>query len=147
MASPPPAAPSFYANTTLGNGGFSPGGSEDGGAHLSRLCTGGAAEATSSGAAPQLSRSGSVGAFLDLREVNISDDPPLRPVSSSPRGGAAEGVPRPEAAAPPADDAAASTPRAAPCIALPKQNAELLRHFAIGAAPRRAARRPQGPPP
>ena len=85
-----------------------------------------------------MTRSPSMGKLLlDLREVNIEDAPaPQQPP---------QGLPSVAAPRRPADEVAAiaaSTPRAAPCIALPRQNAELLRHFAIGAcrgtrAPRR----------
>ena len=83
---------------------------------------------------PAMTRSPSTGKLLlDLREVNIEDAPaPQQPPP---------GLPSVAAPRRPADEVAAmaaSTPRAAPCIALPRQNAELLRHFAIGA--RRATR-------
>ena len=72
--------------------------------------------------------------LLDLREVNIEDAP--TPQLPPP------GLPRVAVPQRPADEAAtASTPRAAPCIALPRQNAELLRHFAIGARWERCAAR------
>jgi hypothetical protein len=80
-------------------------------------------------AADPLSHADSFSSFLDLREANIADDSPLA-------GDDRERGARP----PPAEPSAAedgesvqATPRAAPCIALPRQNAELLRHFAIGA--------------
>jgi hypothetical protein len=98
-------------------------------AHLQRIRTGSEASPSSSpsppppaGCSPQMPRSASVGSFLDLRDVNIADDTPRVPCDEG-GGGALGAAPRD-----------ASTPRAAPCIALPKQNAELLRHFAIGAA-------------
>lgn len=78
---------------------------------------------------PSMPRSPSMGKLLlDLREVNIEDAPApqLPPLGllrvAAPQRSADEGA-----------AATASTPRAAPCIALPRQNAELLRHFAIGA--------------
>ena len=88
---------------------------------------------------PAMTRSPSMGKLLlDLREVNIEDAPaPQQPPP---------GLPSVAAPRRPADEvaaSAASTPRAAPCIALPRQNAELLRHFAIGArrgTPRAAPR-------
>jgi hypothetical protein len=101
---------------------------------------------TSPAGAPQMARSPSVGAFLDLREVNIADDPPRGGGSEgrAGNGGGASGSGSGNGGGESSnggggggagDAADATTPRAAPCIALPKQNAELLRHFAIGAAP------------
>lgn len=102
-------------------------------AHLQRIRTGSEASPSSSpsppppaGCSPQMPRSASVGSFLDLRDVTIADDTPRAPCDEG--GGGALGAAQRD------EGHDASTPRAAPCIALPKQNAELLRHFAIGAA-------------
>ena len=93
---------------------------------------------------PTMTRSPSTGKLLlDLREVNIED----APASQQPPPGLTS-VAVPPRAADEVAASAASTPRAAPCIALPRQNAELLRHFAIGAccgtrAPRRSLAKTQ----
>ena len=74
---------------------------------------------------PTLPRNQSVGCFLDLRDVYISDelaDNASNGRQSSSDCGEGEGE--------------APTPRGAPCISLPKQNRQSLTHFAIGAAAR-----------
>jgi hypothetical protein len=136
------AAPnSFYDNVGLprdadGSPAVGPagGGDEDG-----------SPSSSAGGERPQMPRSPSVGAFLDLREVNIADDPPRCGGSEGRAGngggasgsGSGGGDSCDGGGGGGAGDAAeATTPRAAPCIALPKQK-ELLRHFAIGAARQR----------
>ena len=70
---------------------------------------------------PSLPRNVSVGSFLDLRDVNIAADELVEDeAGAEERRCSSDG--RCEAA----------TPRAAPCISLPKQNRESLTHFAIG---------------
>ena len=60
------------------------------------------------------------GSFLNVTDANIEQSE--------------EGAARSAARALSTDDvASASTPRAAPCIALPKQHHEALRHVAVGA--------------
>ena len=62
------------------------------------------------------------GSFLNVTDANIE------------QGGLDDGAPSSSQAAEGNHmDGAASTPRAAPCIALPKQHHEALRHVAIGA--------------
>ena len=67
-------------------------------------------------------RSSSHGSFLDLREVNIAEEPaPAGDCEGPSLDGPTEASPR------------STTPRDAPSISLPKQNE--LTHFAIGALP------------
>lgn len=76
----------------------------------------------------------SVGSFLDLRDVNIADE-------LAEAGGSGSGA----SSARGSEAGDASTPRAAPSIALPKQNRKSLTHFAIG-APRARPSRALTPP-
>jgi hypothetical protein len=138
----PPRSPSFFDNVGLppaAEAGEAPPararGSADGGPSSPPGC------AAPPAASPSLGRSPSVGSFLDLREANIADDPPRGGAAGS--SGRSSGARESESGEDGAAASGACTPRAAPCIALPRQNAELLRHFAIGARPaaRRAAPR------
>ena len=95
--------------------------------HNLRVRTGAEVSASAGDGGPGLPRSQSLGSFLDLRDVNITED-------GEGSVGGARAAPRCATGKGPV-----VTPRAAPCIALPKQNRETLRHFAIGArvAPKR----------